>query len=437
MSVIIPPFVKGDKGGFRKYFFFLLFLPLYFATISPVPSHALDLHGFAEGAYGLRFHDDETKKDNYNLLEGRFQIKASHAPKLLDKWYGEFAFKVDLLHDRYDETTKGILRGASLSLTPHDMLDLKLGRQILTWGTGDFLFINDLFPKDFISFFTGRDDEYLKLPSDALKGSVFLDKINIDIVIIPQFEPNNSINGERLSFYNGLMGSIVGENGSGDFHKPAHTLDNMEEALRIYRTFGSNEGAIYFFNGFYKEPLGVIDTVNMDFFYPALKVYGFSLRGPCARGIANVEFGYYDSKEDRDGNNASIENSAIKYLAGYSKDLKGDFKIGIQYQLEQMLHHDGYKAALASGAPVADEFRHLLALRITQLLMDQNLTLSLFTFYSPSDEDYHLRPKASYKFTDNVSLTIGGNIFDGNKDHTFFGQLDRNDNVYTRVRYSL
>ena len=36
--------------------------------------------------------------------------------------------------------------------------DLKIGQQVLTWGTGDYVFLNDLFPKDYQSFFSGRDD---------------------------------------------------------------------------------------------------------------------------------------------------------------------------------------------------------------------------------------------------------------------------------------
>ena len=413
------------------FVFFILFY-----TLPPISSFALDLHGFSEGAYGARFEEDGTEKDNYNLLEGRLQLKGAHAPELLDNWYGEFAFKVDLLHDHYDETSKGILRKAVLTLTPHDNLDLKIGRQILTWGTGDFLFINDLFPKDFVSFFIGRDDEYLKLPSDAFKTSFFLKKLNIDFVLIPQFTPNDSIDGERLSFYNGLMGSIVGQNGAGNFYSPPHTINNVEKALRLYRTFGSWEGALYVFRGFYKEPLGVSNAADMDFFYPELSVYGFSLRGPFAGGIGNMEFGYYDSRNDKSGADPFIENSDLKYLLGYSKDMGGDFRTGVQYQLEQMLDYDRYRVSLATGSPVDDEYRHLFTLRLTKLWMNQTLDTSLFCFYSPSDEDYHLRPKAGYKFTDNLSLAVGANIFEGKKDHTFFGQLNKNDNVFTRMRYS-
>ncbi len=62
---------------------------------------------------------------------------------------------------------------------------ITLGRQILTWGTGDLVFINDLFPKDWVSFFIGRDVEYLKAPSDALKVSAFSSWANLDLVYTP------------------------------------------------------------------------------------------------------------------------------------------------------------------------------------------------------------------------------------------------------------
>ena len=65
------------------------------------------------------------------------------------------------------------LRELNILFTPIDIMDVKAGRQILTWGTGDLLFINDLFPKDWNSFLLGRDEEYLKAPSDAVFASFF------------------------------------------------------------------------------------------------------------------------------------------------------------------------------------------------------------------------------------------------------------------------
>ena len=83
-----------------------------------------------------------------------------------------------------------------------------------------------------------------------------------------------------------------------------------------------------------------------------------------------------------------------------------------------------------------DEFRHVLTLRLTQMLMNQNLKLSFFTFYSPSDADGYARPKIQYKINDYWTAEIGGNIFFGEEDYTFFGQFKDNTNAYAAVRFN-
>jgi len=62
--------------------------------------------------------------------------------------------------------------------------------------------------------------------------------------------------------------------------------------------------------------------------------------------------------------------------------------------------------------------------------------LSLFTFYSPDEEDFFITPEASYNFTDNLLGIIGMNIFAGAEDNTTFGQHKKDSNIYVTVRYS-
>ena len=408
---------------------------IIFMIISlPLSAYAID--GFIEGAFGLRTQDDTTKKDSFNLFEARLQLKGSHSPKLMEEWDPEISIKADLVADAYEEHLRLVARTVSLAFTPTDVIDVKLGRQTLTWGTGDLLFINDLFPKDYVSFFSGRDDEYLKLPSDAIKLSLFTDAASFDFVITPVMEANNSITGSRFSFYDGLSGSTIGDAASRDFVKPEETIENMEVALRAYRTFGSFEGALYFFNGFYKEPRGILNAAIEQFFYPRLTVYGISLRGPVLGGIGNIEAGYYDSREDPDGDKGNIENPALKYLAGYSKDLGNDLSVGVQYLIEEMIEYSAYEANLAPGEKKRDEFRHLVTMRITKLFRDQTVVSGIFIFYSPSDNDAYIRPIVSYNLSDTLKLSGGANIFLGIERHTEFGQFQRNDNLYVRARYS-
>ena len=147
-----------------------------------------DLSGFFEVRAGLRTRPDPYERDS-SLGESRLQLEA-------EKWWTSYALRItaDLLYDpvfndhdvRLEQGRGWVdLREANVSSTPLDFLDLKVGRQILTWGTGDMLFINDLFPKDWNSFFIGRDPEYLKAPSDAVKASLFGELANLDLVYVP------------------------------------------------------------------------------------------------------------------------------------------------------------------------------------------------------------------------------------------------------------
>lgn len=408
----------------------------FLMVLSLAASAYADYGGFIEGAFGARTEPDTTEKESFNMGEVRLQLKGAYSPSLKEEWSPELTFKFDLLADGYEGSVKGLLREVAVFFTPLDFMDIKAGRQMLTWGTGDYVFVNDLFPKDYISFFIGRDDEYLKLPSDALRVSLFTSLASLDVAVMPVMEANNSVRGSRISFYDGLSRSTVGNEADREFDTPARTARNGELALRAYRTFGSYEAALYFFRGFYNEPRGIIDPAQELFFYPRLNAYGMSLRGPLLGGIANFETAYYDSRNDRDGSDSLVENRSVKYLLGYSRDLRGDLKLGAQYLLEQMLDYGDYRRALGAGDEVRDEYRSLVTLRITKLLRSQTVEAGLFVFFSPTDNDAYLRPSVSYKATDNLKLSLGANVFMGRYDHTEFGQFEKNDNAYARIRYS-
>ncbi len=204
--------------------------------------------------------------------------------------------------------------------------------------------------------------------------------------------------------------------------------------MRAFKNVKGYELALYGYYGFFKNPGGFNPAGEATF--PRLAVYGASVRGNVLKGIGNIEAAYYDSLKDRNGTNPMINNSQFRFLIGYTQELFSDFNIGFQYYLEHMAHHDRFIRSLPSGALAQDENRHTFTVRLTQLLLQQNLRLSLFTFYVPSDGEAYLRPMAHYKVSDVWSATVGANIFTGDGQSTFFGQLEDNSNVYVRVRYS-
>jgi len=389
-----------------------------------------ELHGFWDARGGLRTQDDPHEPKTATLGETRLQLNLS---KALD--WAKFRLKSDFLYDGVAEGARVDLREANATLTPFEFMDLKVGRQILTWGTGDYIFINDLFPKDYYSFFIGRDDEYLKAPSDAVKASLYTKFFNLDFVYTPQFDPDRFIDGERLSYFNPLLGRLAGEDAKIRPHKRDEWFEEDEMALRFYRNIKGYDLALYGYNGFWKSPMG-LDPQTRKATFPRLSVYGLSSRGKVWKGIGNIEMGYYDSQDDRSGKNPFVPNSQFRFLAGYEQELAKDFTMGVQYYLELMSDYGAYKRTLPPGSQAADEYRHVVTLRLTKLLMYQNLKLSLFTFYSPSDQDAYVRPSIHYKITDRWSADVGANIFIGKGDHTFFGQFQNDTNVYLGIRWS-
>ena len=123
-------------------------------------------------------------------------------------------------------------------------------------------------------------------------------------------------------------------------------------------------------------------------------------------------------------------------MVGFERELSQDFTGGVQYYLEYIQDYEEYERSLPEGLNKKDEYRHVLTLRLTKLYMNQNLTLSFFTYYSPSDADGYIRPNVNYKINDKWTVEVGGNIFFGSDDYTFFGQFKENTNAYASLRFS-
>lgn len=387
----------------------------------------LEVNGFYEARAGWRTRKDPYEKD-ISIMEARYQLDLS-----LYKDWADFKYKGDFWGDGVTEQGDYETRELWMFTRPTDYLDVKIGRQILTWGTGDMLFLNDLFPKDWQSFFIGRDTDYLKAPSDAAKFSFFSDAANLDIVYQPQFDSDRYITGEYISYWNPVLDRRAGRDAIIHANKPDECFQDDELAMRLYKNIDSTELALYGYWGYWKSPGG--QTLSGLASFPRLNVYGASVQGQVGKGIGNVEVAYYDSADDRGGRDPLVNNSEMRYLAGYNQEVGKDFTAGMQYYLEQMLDSGEYKENLPFG-PARDRLRHVVTLRLTKLLMNQNLRLSLFTYYSPSDKDAYIRPSINYKVTDDLAVETGANIFFGDYPHTFFAQFENNTNIYTAVRYT-
>jgi hypothetical protein len=397
---------------------------------SGVSAEDLSIHGFLQANYDFRLIGQQPPNPQGGDLlfgEERFQLRLGYSNEKV-----RLFTRTDLFYDHV-ANRPGIESREAYADGSVGPSDLRAGRQILIWGVGDYLFINDIFAKDWGAFFSGRPVEYLRVPQNAVKLDLGTTGLSAEIVAIPFFQADKLPLRNRFVQFDPFPGVAR------TTQEPGLELQHTELAARLYGATWGFETAFYLYYGFFRMPALRPDQMTAPTLitetFPRLAVYGTSTRGNALGGVVSVEIGYYDSIADRPGRDSTIPNSSFRYLAGYQRQLWEDFTLGLQYYGEVMMQHGAYRTSLPAGFPVQDQHRQLMTLRLTQLLWNQTLRVGLFAFYSPTDQDYYLIPEIRYSISDNLWMSATGNIFGGRRTTTFFGQFDADDNLAVTVRY--
>jgi hypothetical protein len=418
--------MRGAPGRLGR----TVFGALLMAVIGP-PATAQEntFHGFVQANYSVRVSETQPTDPPGDFLLGDQRLELELARAAESGRVRAYA-KADFVHDAVEGAARIDVREAFLTLTS-TRVDLRMGRQVITWGVGDLVFINDVFPKDWTALIAGQPLQYLKLGSDAANLNLYLGPVSAQVVAVPFFQSDVLPDGTRLIGFTPFPGRSTRD------VQPDQRIGNTEVALRLSGRVGRFDTAAYAFRGFWGSPPGVeLDGEDAVRFYPRLAVYGASAQGAFAQGILSLETGFYDSRDDPDGRNPAIENSQLRALVGYQRALGGNLTVGAQYYAERMVEYDRYRLTTPPSFPVRLQTRHNVTARITRLFNYQTSQVSVFVWASPNDEDYYLNPEVRHSLSDEVWVAAGANVFGGSQRHTFFGQFDRNDNVYGTLRYS-
>ncbi|UJF23875.1 hypothetical protein L0B52_05875 [Suttonella sp. R2A3] len=385
--------------------------------------------GFIEAGIGSFTRNNALDK-TASLMELRGQFGANRylGPHFVN-------LKIEGLADDLDDDQWQIkVRELYADLKLSDNLNIRAGQQVLTWGTGDYLFLNDFFAKDWQSMLSGREDSYLKASQAAIRLNWYTPLANVNAVWTPVFAEDEIISGERFVYFNPMAGGVVSEPRI-NARKPDKKLNNGQFALRLAKTIDGVEYALYGYHGFHTQPQGFDPIAGLNI-YPRLNSFGSSIRRPLWGGIANAEVAYWNYLDEHDGTNPLVPNDQWNMLLGYEREIATNLTLGGQWMIQKMQNYDNTYAATPNPAHLPDEWHHTLTTRLTWTAMQQKLNLSLFAFYSPDSEDFYLKPKMSYRQNDHWQYELGANIFGGKHQHTQWGQFKDNSNIYARARYN-
>jgi hypothetical protein len=382
----------------------------------------LTLTGFVQQNTAVNAAQANPDGRHQKWLEERVRLQIDAAT---GSW--RLLLKGDAAYDHLGRGAQSELREAYMDHAA-SAWDLRIGRQILTWGLGDLVFVNDVFPKDYEALFAGRPLEYLKRGVDAVKLGAYPDFASFELVVAPEFRPSRVPDARRFHLFDPMP--LVPRRTTARPHRG-------EVALRVYRDLAGWDGALYFYRGYHRTPSARPDNpsapTKLIYFHPELSTYGASLSGRIGDGVLNLEAAYYDSREDRAGTDFTIPNAQLRLLLGWQTQAWEDFSLNLQYYAERMDDYVAYRVSLPAGLPAERRWNHTLALRATQFVLHQTLRLSVYASRA-SNRDTYVNPEARYSFTDQLWGAVGANVF-GGRPSGQFGQLSRDDNIYFQLRY--
>jgi len=392
--------------------------------INEAASETLELSGFVQAHAVVRTVDVDCPAGtecDVPFNDQRAQIKAEGGNES-----GSVAYlgKIDLIHNWALNDIDSEVRELYVDYHTDDFT-VRGGRQVITWGAGDLLFINDVFPKDWGAFYSGQPLEYLKLGSDAVKLDLFMGSTTLEMVI-------SDFRADRLPDDRQF---IISSPFSASLPRDMEEPEAPEYALKLSGYLRSWDAAVYASRGYYHAPALMATATVVRGTHPRLNTLGISLSGPVASGVLNLETGYYDSEDDGNGADPTMENSQARLLIGYTRQIGQETQIGIQAYAEWMQDYDAYKHTLPSGYARRDEVRTVATVRFTQYYLHQTLTVNLFAFLGISENDSYVIPSVRYAFSDNLWMELGANILNGSRSG-MFGTLGDNDNAYVTMRYA-
>lgn len=379
---------------------------------------------FAELGLGQRFTSDDTRDSLYVLQELRAQVEWQY-----DADWLTIKTTTDFVANGVVDSLQVDVRELVFQAAIGEQTDVRVGRQIMSWGVGDYVFLNDLFPKNWQAFFNGRDDEYLKAAANAVQLSHYFEQGNIQLVWFPRFTPDDFINGQYFSYFN----SLINEQSSN--RVLAQRSHDSEVALRIFKRFDTLEIGLYGHWGKEKTPRSIQVASGGEAYFSTMHTYGASISSPVLGGLLKAEVSYSTSKEDERGTNPLISNSVFKALIGYDTELFPKLTGSWQAYIEAEQDYAEMQQTWPDTMRLSSRHRVMFTQLYRYQLWQDTLTLNLLHMHSTSDKDGYVRFSAAYRYSDQWQITLGSNVFYGNFQDSFFGQFTEGSNAYLRVRH--
>jgi len=313
--------------------------------------------------------------------------------------------------------------------------DFRIGKQNVVWGEMVGLFFADVVSARDMREFILPEFDTMRIPQWATRAEYFNDDYHAELLWIP-VPSYDDIGKPGAEFYPPqIQPPGVGIQYRSEV-RPSRKLSNTNYGLRLstlkngWDVSGFAYSSMDIMPTFYRDTVSVPGTFIYEARHDRIHQFGGTLAKDFGAVVLKGEAVYTRGRQftvlrlaDADG---VVPQNTLDWALGLDFSLPAETRFNAQVFQRTYFSHDPDLFADKQE----NGYSLLLSHKLTDKLEAQALLISSF-----NRTDWLLRPRVTWAFERNWRLAVGADIFKG-PSLGLFGRYDRNDRVYSEVRYS-
>ena len=380
---------------------------------------SLQLNGFEDSYHALQVERPHKIMSSRTRL--RLEMRAN---------YGEASLfsSVNLAYNSLIKEQSGAFLREAYFDYAGKYLEVKAGRQIVTWGVADGLRITDLIsPMDYTEFMANDYDD-IRVPVNAINLKYPGESFSAEVVFVPVPEyfviPTNDGNPWQMPVPNGVRMDLSGT--------PEKRIKNSEVGGRLRFFLENLDFSITALRTFNKSPVTVMKldpetkSALIKGVYKPMNVVGGDVSIPAGELVIRGEAGFYFGEPIALRNACDFRlRKTFNGLVGLDWYAGGNWTFMFQYMHKIVMD---YRDELG-----LEQNTSMLTARISKELLNNTLKLSVYGMFDVDNVGFYVRPAGDYLLNDQITLSLGADILGGRRGT--FETYKKNTQIWVKGKF--
>ncbi len=405
-----------------------LLFSLFFVVISAAVSAQDDdgdlkvkIKGFADTYHAVRTESPNDWMSSRTRLRGELSVSKNKS---------ELFFSANAVYNSVIPEYSGFNIRELYVSQQTGAFDIRVGRQIITWGVADALRITDLVsPMDY-SEFLAQDYDDIRIPENALRVKFSKSSFAFEAIAVPVIETF------ELPFdrNNPWAVSVTGNDSVLSAAKPDFKIKNAEFGGRLSWFLSGVDFSVSALRTYNKMPVYslIYRSQNEKLIaipqHERMTMTGFDFSLPLGKFVFRGEFAeYFNEAQQPVVNVAPVSKNSSNALLGIDVYPGGDWNLSFQYAHKYIASYD---AAAING------YRNsgTATVRVSKDLFRSTLNINTFAYIDVTNGGVYDRTTFDYAVNDMMHISLGFDYF--NADKGTFKMYDKNTEIWAKVKVS-